>query len=125
MALATSGQIDLAIPAFALIEPYWTIENRRRVRKDLHERVNEQLSQIARSHDHSAGKGLQRDLTSLLIAAIERDMVRLEDVRRQILDRCHVIPLDSVVLVRAETAQGDFSLGAQDAVILASILVDL
>jgi len=119
------GQIDLAIPAFYVIEPYWMFEGRRRGREDLYRKVQEEVDQIGRSSAlREETESLRRSLQLLARVSREHDE-RLAAVRGDVEGTARVLPTDATVLARGWRLQAQFAMSAFDAVVAASILIDL
>lgn len=123
--LAADEKIEVAIPAFSIMEPHSTIERRGRDRRTLHERLKTEFDQIARSKNFRADKGRNREVIGLLIAATEQDERHLEQVRVRLETYAYIIPMDRRVLSEARSAQRDLGLDPHDAVVFASLAVDL
>ncbi|AUX21206.1 uncharacterized protein SOCEGT47_016850 [Sorangium cellulosum] len=122
--LALGGSIELAVPAFATLEPHGTIVRREvegdRLRKELALRMRE----VQRTASMAADASRLRDASELLIRAEHNASKRFLEVRARLLDAARIIALDGAALRAAAALVDEFGLKLPDAVMLASVLAD-
>jgi predicted nucleic acid-binding protein len=119
------GSIDLVIPAFCVIEPYYPLEGRRRRRAELYRSLQQELGQIGRATAYERQSEVLRDISGVLIASADEDRMTLESVRLRIEEHVGIIPLDGATIARAGYVGQMYDLSPQDAVVLASLLSSL
>ena len=124
LALAEGGRIDLAIPAFSLMEPLTTIIDRNKHRAGLARRVNVELVQLRRSEGLSAEVDRAKAAPLLLLEIGTRQLDALEGVIRRLSANTRILPLDFPPLHLSFELQPEFDLEPGDAVVLASVLRD-
>jgi predicted nucleic acid-binding protein len=123
--LAGEGSIELVIPAFALVEPHWTRQRRSTNRKaHLQRLVNEQRNLMRSSARAEVVVTVNR-----LIDQIGR-MDAADDASHQNLvahmaKTCRVLKLDGQEIMEGISVQAQTGLKYFDALMLATIVVDL
>lgn len=125
LSMAETGDIELAIPAFALNEPFYTISGRAKERKQLAQLLSNQLQQLSRS---SPSKGKAEQFSHAPdalneIAGLERDGLR--STVNRILAVSKVIALDADAFRDAQRYEQTYHFELPDAIIYASIVSDL
>ncbi len=123
--LARDGTIQLLIPAYCLAEPNDTLIRRHRERSRLKREFDLTLAQLSRSRAYAARLAGYQELTALLIDATQEEAQRLQAVRESLLASSTIIGLDAEVLASGASLQVLHDLGAQDAIVLASVLAQL
>lgn len=123
--LCESGALRLAIPAFSLVEPYWTLTKNHRRRKEIKTKLDMEIQQISRTAAYSAQWGGLGSLAALLVDSANDEITGLEQVRDRLLRSAEIISLDKHVLEAAAHFQREHDLSAQDAVVYASVHSDL
>jgi hypothetical protein len=120
-----TSELDLVIPAFSLVEPYWTFEARRRERADLQRRAETEVGQLARSENLATqAESLARSLP-LLTSASEEHRLGFDRARNSLRNTARVVQLDARVLELSERYATVFGLSAFDAIVAASVVDDL
>lgn len=123
--LAEGAHIRLVVPAYALIEPYETLVRRRRDRQHIDRELSKELQQIARNEEFKSQLEGFRDITALLLRAVDEDEKRLKSVRAKLLQFARVIPMETSVLRAAENYEDAQELSPQDAHIYSAVLAHL
>lgn len=118
--LKLASQIDLAIPAFALIEPYQTIERHRDSRRVLAQQVDDQLKYLQRTRSLAEQAS---DLKGVFARAEQRASEEYARVRTELTQRARLLPLTADVW-SSSTVLLDRGLRLPDAVMLATVLGD-
>jgi predicted nucleic acid-binding protein len=123
--LAEERKIEILLPTFSLIEPYWTIKHRGKQREILCKDLDLQLNLVRRSDSH-------RELVSNLESArqtmlqLERhEQSLLESTTRRILKVGKAVEIGQEVFERALGYQGSYGLSLLDAVVYAAVASDL
>lgn len=122
LAMAENDEIELAIPAYALVEPYETLIKRQKERQDFQQLSTERLTEIARSQDREAdATRIRQSLADLLARSAVEERANLDGAVGRIVRCATVIPVTHEVLTRAAAMREELGLGPQDSVMLASI----
>lgn len=122
LSIAEAGGIELALPAYALLEPLETLTRRSREWRDLALQVDAVLGQVRRTA--SLAKDVE-GLSTLTVRASKLAFDHVEDLRRRLLNVARIVPVDQAALLEAEKVRVEFGLEHPDAVMLGAILVDL
>lgn len=117
--------IELALPAFSIGEAYEASERKRRHRRELHDALLKEIGQLARSRPYETRSMELRELTGLLLQSGEEQGRRLDGVLGDILGVARILPLDRGTFAKAVEFQKTRSLGPQDSIVYASVMVDL
>lgn len=120
--LCEGGRIRLFLPAYSLIEPYETLVRRKKERQRIERDLNTELDQIARTEEHKRQLDGFRDITALLIRAIDEDTKRLNAIRSRLLESACVIPMDASILCAAQESEREQNLSPQDAHIYSAVV---
>lgn len=121
LAAAQSKSIELVLPAYSLGEPYEKLIRRQRERKQLSERVRQELHELGRSAPYANKAAQHSDLVRLLIDSNEQENQRLNETLKRILEIATIIPTDADVLRNALLAQHDLGLSPQDSIVYAAV----
>lgn len=125
LGLARRGIIELAIPAFALVEPLSTLEWRRRERSALNGKVAEQLTQLRRTRSLAAkASDATAMLHELMVLTAQAAAQRFRELREELVELADVLPLSAETFRAAEGTAKAYGLDPGDAIVLASVLVD-
>lgn len=123
LGLCASGKIRLLVPAYSLVEPYWTLvgiaKRRRELRKELESEVSQRLSRTEPYREHVE---LIQRITGFLVRSEQEEKERLSNTQHELLKLAEVIPLSSDILTLAMAYQADHDLSFQDSVVYASVL---
>jgi predicted nucleic acid-binding protein len=125
LCLCESADIQLAIPAYSLIEPYETLIRHHHQRKRIKTDLDGEIRQIARTAGYTQRLRGFQDLTALLIDSADEEASALESVRTRLLKSAEIIPLSNEILAAASQYRRAHDLSPQDAVVYASVLSDL
>lgn len=125
VSLAESRTIDLAIPAFSLLESYEVWRRRTGERTELYRRLNLEMRQLARTEPHAKTAEDLGNLVSILERSGNEDRLRLDLTVSRILDCAVVIPLQGETARAAVQYQESLDLSRQDSVVYASVIAHL
>lgn len=123
--LAETQKIELAIPAYALVEPLETLHRHHSRRKQIKQYTEEQLTLLRRSEGYTEKVDRLFEATSVLVDSTELEYTSLFEVQNRLTDVGQILALDSGIIRRFGTVRDDFSLGGPDSLIYASIINDL
>lgn len=119
--IAEQGRITLAIPAFALTEPYETLARRTKERKRLLEQLRPEIFQLGRSQPFAHLVSTSKQIADALAGSGDLQALELDKTVRRICACAKVLPLTGSVAASALDLQQDLALSPQDAFILASV----
>jgi predicted nucleic acid-binding protein len=125
LGLAESHQVDLTYPAFSISEPFSTLLHRARERDRLASQISAQLTDLRRSTPHQQLLPVLQNVPGALSGIGKEEFDLLEQSVMRLLAVGRSLPTDSGSFTRALTYQRQYDLGPVDAIIYASIVVDL
>lgn len=126
LVLAERREVRLVVPAFALIEPQWTVHRRTSERRELGrlvETTHRQLRRNTRLGPQS--QRLSGELDMLLTSYEQQEEVLVRRTRDRLIAHADVLPTDGPLLREVETVARAHDLGYFDAIMFASVLLDL
>jgi len=118
--LAEAKQIQLAIPAYALVEPLHKLHRIRATRRDFSQKLDQELAQMERSADFSDVRSKSTDMLIALAKKSDVDDSEYWAILKRIAKCATVIELTGDVVVSA-SARKLYDLGAQDSLIFCSV----
>jgi predicted nucleic acid-binding protein len=124
LALAVSRTIQMALPAFALIEPYESMVRDERDGRRLAESLRASATQLQRTASIAADVSRLHDAGDLLVRAAQVAWTRFHDLRARLLDVVDLLAIDGATIQEASRLTAAFGLSLPDAVMLASVLAD-
>lgn len=120
--LCGTKRIRLAIPVFAMVEPFGTLYRRRAERNLMKQSVDATLRELGRSAPLAQKVDeVKMSLRDLLVANSEEEFRRWKSARSRIAGAAELIPFDEPVFRSALDAEVRFDLKLPDAVIYASV----
>jgi predicted nucleic acid-binding protein len=125
LAEGSPADLELALPAFCIGEAYERQVRRQRERKALHDRLRQELGELARSLPYAARSDEIRDVTRFLVESGEDERGRLNAVLEGLYGAATLVPLDEAVAREARRQEARRGLEPQDALVYASVLCHL
>jgi predicted nucleic acid-binding protein len=122
---AERGEIELAIPSFALSEPFSTVMHRSRSRKKLSNELKDHVRDLNRSIPHQPDAAVIEPVAELLLQANRRESQSLVATVERLFACATVIQLDVSIYRHAMRYVAQYGLSEQDAIILASVVSHL
>ena len=122
---AQQGKITLAVPGFALSEPFATIMHRNGERKEVLNTLIKTFNEIKRSKPHGQSMVHVNPVANILRNIEEREWDGLHEGVGQLLSIGISLPFDAKCWVQALLCREIYGLSSQDAIIYASIVIDL
>lgn len=122
--LAQANQIILKIPAFSFSEPLATVQYRANNRNRLVEELRKETRELGRTQSHQV---MARELDQYIIQMTRIVQLHLDAIEAVVLELSRtatLLQLDPTVLARAASYKQTADLRLQDAIVLASILLD-
>jgi predicted nucleic acid-binding protein len=125
LALAEAGRINLAVPAFCVAEARTTHDRQVKQRTEFHTALSRQIREIARSKPYSDVPARSRELMAALVDSAESERRRLREALDRIIAAGRLVPMTADVLLRADRAEKEVDLTPQDAIVYASVVVEI
>ena len=127
LAGATTGKYALHVPQYALTEVFQTLHRRSAERADYQRYFQKEIEQHRREAAADSGEvdQLVRLLNDLLTTRTATQASRLFALAQRLAAESPGPPLTAAILTEAPTLQAAHGLGAQDALVYASILAGL
>jgi predicted nucleic acid-binding protein len=125
LSMAERGAVQIALPSFALTEPFSRVTRSIRDRQILVRQLNAQVEQLGRSTPHKEEVGELQLMPSLIGRIDQREADRLHDTVGRILSTARLIELDRSMFQNAIDYKTRFGLSIEDAIILAVVIEDL
>ena len=119
---AQLGEFALAIPSFALFEPFITVRDRRSRRNHLMNQMNKEMRELKRSQPHEDDVLGIEPIADRFTAIDEREHRRLIFTIQRMFDVAEVIEIVPEIYGEAIHTAQDFGLKLQDAIIGAAAL---
>ncbi len=123
LALARAGRVELRLPVFCLMEPLFTLDGRRKTRKELNRGLTAELGQYMR--EEAGQENVPAILSALNTLLIERGEVQQNQLIAVINELLEVgmqlLPLDAPVWQQLPAILSETELQIGDALVYASI----
>jgi predicted nucleic acid-binding protein len=123
--LARQDKCSLALPAYCIAEPLDTLTRRSSERHSFVQRLDADLRLLGRSVSYREDVNKFRDITTFLVKSNEVERFNLDRVLQEVLQVCQLLALNGITVARARQLETTCPLKMQDAIILASVLLDL
>lgn len=121
LAGAKLGKINLAVPVFALLEPFSTVTQRGNRRRNLTNRLDEELRDLRRLLPHGDDVRELERLGTVFDAIKDRETLRLVSTVKQMYEVAKIIDIDGIVYEKAMNQASTYQLSMNDAIILSAI----
>lgn len=125
LGLARQRRIALKIPTFSLSEPFATVQNRANSRHRLIEELRKEIRELGRTQPHVSMAAELGRHTILMAQVLKTQLEAMEAVVLELSRNCELLQLNATVLARGASYRAAFNLGLQDAIVLASVILDL
>ena len=122
---AEQGVIELVIPAYCLGEPFETLGRRHRGRLRLQDELQSEIKQLRRVVEYDELLGEADATVGLFARSAREDVERLDRYYQRICAVAVLAPLSTDAIVRSLALRVEFDLSMQDAIVLASVEIDL
>lgn len=123
--LAEDQLISLAIPSFALSEPFSTVVHRHAHRMERIGELQKELVQLRRSVSRRDEVAALGELLSQMTNVATEEVGSLKAVVSRVLEHARIIDTTRATFQAALTIEREYSLTIQDAIILAAVQSDL
>jgi predicted nucleic acid-binding protein len=122
--LAKQRRITLKIPAFSLSEPFATVHHRANNRNRLINELRSEIRELGRTQPHVSMAGELGQYAIQMAQVLQTQLDAMEAVVLELSRSCDLLQLDATVLARASSYKTAYNLRLQDAIILASVMLD-
>lgn len=123
--LAQRRHISLKIPSFSLSEPFSTVRSRANNRNRLISELRAEIRELGRTQPHQSMATELSQYVAQMSRVLQTQIDALEATVLELGRISALLPLDGDVLVRAASYKDEHKLRLPDAIILASIILDL
>jgi predicted nucleic acid-binding protein len=123
--LARDRSIALKIPAFSLSEPFATVQYRANNRNRLIEELRKEIRELGRTQPHESMAAELAQYPIRMAQVLQTQLDAMESIVLELSRACELLPLDASVLARAASYRAAHGLQLPDAIILASVVLDL
>jgi len=123
--LSASGDIRLVLPAFSVGEVYEAQTRRAKRRAELHDKLNKEIGELARSKPYRDSRDQFKEVTKALIVSGEEETQRLDAAVNRVLAVADIIPIERDTIASAFKLRLTRRLRTQDAIVLSSVLTHL
>jgi len=123
--LARQRRIALKIPTFSLSEPFATVQYRANNRHRLIAELRREIRELGRTQPHVSMASELGQYTILMAQVLQTQLDAMEAVVLELGRNCDLLQLDAISLARASVFRLTYNLRPQDAIILATIIIDL
>lgn len=118
---AEAGRIEIAVPAFAVVEAYGTVERHIQSWREKIDAAGKALDHMGRTASLGAQASALRLALGEASVAVQQ---RGREYRERFMRASRVVAMDTSVLVEAQVLANDLGMRLPDAVVLASVLTD-
>lgn len=122
--LAEREEVTLALPAYSLFEPFTTLRSRKAKRQELHDNLQKELREIARTQGFAAEVAAS-PLPALLVRSAQEAAVRFDGVVDRLARVAQLLPLTASVFDEVGRVRAAYELQFPDAIVLACVMSDL
>lgn len=123
--LAEQNKLELCCPSFALSEPFATITQRGRKRKDLSKSLAGTIRELQRSKPHEEVVFELQPIPASLTNIVSKEFSLLQSTVKRLLSVSKLIELNGAIYEQAIAYRFFFGLSPQDSIIYASVISDL
>jgi hypothetical protein len=123
--LREDGKLEVVLPAFALLEPYWTIKHRGEGRRELCAQLWAELGQLGRSAPHKQLASTSHEIYQAMLAIEATEGRSFDSVIHRLLQSSRLVAVDTAIVANALRYMDSFGLSLVDATIYSSVVADL
>lgn len=123
--LCEAQKANLIIPAYSLAEPHETLIRRKKKRQELQQVLDKELRELSRTKSYKNRLDSIENIKSLIIQSSQDASERFVKYREYILKIAKIISLNANILLKAVSAEENYDLSPQDALVYVSVLQHL
>lgn len=123
LGFAQAGGVEMAVPTSALFEPFTRVMRQRERRRELRNRVNEEIGVLKRSQPHESDAQGLTAVQELFGNIEDREKKRLDETVQRLISVATVVDVDAEVYLEAFAFERDLGFEKMtDAIICAAVL---
>jgi predicted nucleic acid-binding protein len=123
--LCEAQKANLIIPAYSLAEPHEKLIRQKQERRRLQESLDKELREISRTKFYQNRLDSIEDIRSLIVQSSQEIGENFAKYREHLLKIAEIIPLNADILFESASAEENYNLSPQDALVYVSVLKHL
>lgn len=123
--LCKTQKANLIIPAYSLAEPHEKLIRQKNDRLELQKSLDGELQQLSRTKSYKNRLESIEDIRSLIVQSSQEIGENFAKYREYLLEIAEIIPLKADILLNAASAEENYDLSPQDALVYVSVLKHL
>jgi predicted nucleic acid-binding protein len=123
--LCEAQKANLIIPAYSLAEPHEKLIRQKQERRRLQESLDKELREISRTKFYQNRLDSIEDIRSLIVQSSQEIGENFAKYRESLLKIAEIIPLNADILFESASAEENYNLSPQDALVYVSVLKHL
>lgn len=123
--LCEAQKAKLIIPAYSLAEPHEKLIRQKQERRRLQESLDKELRELSRAKSYKNRLDSIEDIKSLIVQSSQEIGENFAKYREYLLEIAEIIPLKADILLNAASAEENYDLSPQDALVYVSVLKHL
>jgi predicted nucleic acid-binding protein len=123
--LCEAQKANLIIPAYSLAEPHETLIRQKKKRQELQQLLDKELRELSRTKSYKNRLESIEDIKSLIVQSSQEIGENFAKYRESLLKISEIIPLNADILLNAASAEYNYGLTPQDALVYVSVLKHL
>jgi predicted nucleic acid-binding protein len=116
---------NLIIPTYSLAEPHKKLIRQAKERRKLQQSLDQELRELSRTKSYKNRLYSIENIKSLIVQSSQDASERFVKYREYILKIAEIIPLNANILLKAVSAEENYDLSPQDALVYVSVLKHL
>jgi predicted nucleic acid-binding protein len=123
--LCEAQKAKLIIPAYSLAEPHEKLIRQKKERRRLQESLDKELRELSRTKSYQNRLDSIKDIKSLIVQSSQEIGENFAKYREYLLKIAEIIPLNADILLQATSAEENYKLSPQDALVYVSVIQHL
>jgi predicted nucleic acid-binding protein len=116
---------NLIIPTYSLAEPHKKLIRQAKERRKLQQSLDQELRELSRTKSYKNRLYSIENIKSLIVQSSQDASEKFVKYREYILKIAEIIPLNANILLKAVSAEENYDLSPQDALVYVSVLKHL
>ncbi len=123
--LCEAQKANLIIPAYSLAEPHEKLIRQKQERRALQQSLDKELRELSRTKSYKNRLDSIEDIKSLIVQSSQEISENFAKYRKNLLKIAEIIPLNADILLNTASAEENYNLSPQDALVYVSVLKHL
>jgi predicted nucleic acid-binding protein len=123
--LCEAQKANLIIPTYSLAEPHKKLIRQANERRKLQQSLDQELRELSRTKSYKNRLYSIENIKSLIVQSSQDASEKFVKYREYILKIAEIIPLNANILLKAVSAEENYDLSPQDALVYVSVLKHL